>query len=761
MSSGVNKLYEFGSFRLDSDTGTLWCGNDIVSLSPKALDLLTLLIERRGEIVSKQEIFDKVWADTFVEDGVLTQNIYTLRNALGPDENGKQFIETVPRRGYRFAGQFKTVSFGKEVEAANGKHAKVVFAGYDDDELSADLLEENSGESLSRTALRTPFVSTSVSLAGRHSRFRALLFTGLGLLILSAAGFGLYQFALRGGDKTESKIAPIEQLRFQRLTNTGDIIHPTISPNGELLAYVRQEEKGEAVWVQQIATGKAIQTLPTSNKGYRSLAFSPDGTYLYFREQEDRGDVFQTSTLGGTPKKVAENAWSDISVSPDGSLLAFARRDTSRDSHLLILSNVDGSGERELSARQSDAGYRDSAPAWSPDGTTLIVFTSSQHEPRPLLLSIDVGTGQQTELDTPWWWGVTRSLWMPDGKRLIVAARARGEATSQLWMLSLGDGEIRRLTNDLEAYFWVSLSADGRLLVTRQQRINSHLWLLPDGNIKKAKQLTFGERNTDGFRGLGWTPDGKLVFTAVTGHIADVYSIDSDGLNRVALTTNVGHDSTYPIATPDGRYVVFTSNRTGARQIWRMDIDGRNQTQLTFGEPRISAHSAALSPDGKEVFFIKRGAAPAAIWKVSIEGGEAVQVSRLTNATAEDSLSVSPDGRWIAFRYLSARPEVDGESSTTTIGVLPIDGSGEPKLFDLPMRRPIIQWSSDSFALYYSAGTFATSTLMRQPIDGGEPQKVLDFPDRVFNFAWSMDGKNLVVSRGRMQGDAILITDLP
>src|SRR5215216_1935413 len=101
MNSELNNLYEFGSFRLNAGTKTLWRNNELISLSPKAFELLKLLVEEKGDIVSKQEIFEKVWSETFVEEGVLTQNIYTLRQVLGADENGKQLIENIARRGYR------------------------------------------------------------------------------------------------------------------------------------------------------------------------------------------------------------------------------------------------------------------------------------------------------------------------------------------------------------------------------------------------------------------------------------------------------------------------------------------------------------------------------------------------------------------------------------------------------------------------------------------------------------------------------------
>lgn len=109
----------------------------------------------------------------------------------------------------------------------------------------------------------------------------------------------------------------------------------------------------------------------------------------------------------------------------------------------------------------------------------------------------------------------------------------------------------------------------------------------------------------------------------------------------------------------------------------------------------------------------------------------------------------------------SAQRESNSEDGTMQIGVLPTDGSSAPKLFDLPLRRPIVHWSVDAAALDYAAGAFNSSSLWRQLLAGGEPQKLLDVPDRVFGFSWSPDGKNLAVSRGKLRGDAILITNLP
>jgi DNA-binding winged helix-turn-helix (wHTH) protein len=97
MSQFFNRLYEFGGFRLDAAERVLWRGEEIFVLPPKVFDTLLALLEKAGRVVSKSELMQAVWADAFVEESNLSQNIYTLRRTLGVDEQGRQFIETVPQ----------------------------------------------------------------------------------------------------------------------------------------------------------------------------------------------------------------------------------------------------------------------------------------------------------------------------------------------------------------------------------------------------------------------------------------------------------------------------------------------------------------------------------------------------------------------------------------------------------------------------------------------------------------------------------------
>jgi DNA-binding winged helix-turn-helix (wHTH) protein len=102
MNRPSNNLYDFGPFRLDTLERELFCQGDRVPLTPKAFDTLLILVERSGEILDKEELMKLLWPDSCVEENNLSQNIHALRRALGDDSERPQYIQTLPRRGYRF-----------------------------------------------------------------------------------------------------------------------------------------------------------------------------------------------------------------------------------------------------------------------------------------------------------------------------------------------------------------------------------------------------------------------------------------------------------------------------------------------------------------------------------------------------------------------------------------------------------------------------------------------------------------------------------
>src|SRR5437667_1601064 len=109
MSQQTKQLYEFGAFTLDVEESRLLRGGQPVPLKPKVLETLFVLVESGGHVIDKKELMQRLWPDSFVEEANLTVNISQLRKVLGDAENGEHFIETVPKRGYRFAAQVTKV----------------------------------------------------------------------------------------------------------------------------------------------------------------------------------------------------------------------------------------------------------------------------------------------------------------------------------------------------------------------------------------------------------------------------------------------------------------------------------------------------------------------------------------------------------------------------------------------------------------------------------------------------------------------------
>ena len=143
MTTEPPQIYEFGRFRLDAAEHTLWRGGELVPLTPKVFGILLALVENSGRVVGKDELMWQVWPDSFVEEGNLTQNVSLLRKALGETGDGKPFIETVARRGYRFAASVNRAGDGQaaagpaslglvgevlEAGAANETPARAAFA---------------------------------------------------------------------------------------------------------------------------------------------------------------------------------------------------------------------------------------------------------------------------------------------------------------------------------------------------------------------------------------------------------------------------------------------------------------------------------------------------------------------------------------------------------------------------------------------------------------------------------------------------------
>ncbi len=733
MSQTAKHFYEFGRFGVDGEKRVLLRDGEIVPLTARAFDVLIALIKNRDKVVEKDELMQQVWPDQIVEENNLTVNMSALRKALGETAAAHRYIVTVPGRGYKFAAEVRELpDEGADFIVKKQSFSQIVVEEETEieDALGSVARQQSAASSLAALA------QSAIAQTRSHKR----LLTGIVLLMpgLIVGGFFL--------SRLFNRVQPRPRVEIKRLTTDSKAYDPALSPDGKYLAYRVQDKEYESIWLKNILTGSAVQILPSLASGYSSLVFSPDGNHLFYKTKgSPNGVAYRIPIFGGVAQEITKDVWSYFSVSPDGKQIAFIREKQ------LLIANVDGSGERELIKSIRGERWFDAwilAPSWSADGQKIVVCAYKRDETgdHGCLLEIQVSDATVKEIPSPRWQEIFQAVWLADGKELIVVAKETDSAPHQVWHLAYPTGEARRLTNDLHNYGMVSLTADSSLLAVQQGMHVSHLWVLPDGDASRAKQLTFGANDGDGFYGLDWMPDGRIVFASNRGNNYDLWMMDADGGNLKQLTTNAGGSNWSPRVSPDGRYIVFVSNRDGREHVWRMNADGQSPLRLTDGD---ADHRPCISPDGLWVYYTDLPTE--SVRKVSIEGGESFPVS---NKSRSFSPVVSPDGKLIAYAHYS-------EESGWRIGILPVAG-GEPlKLFKLLPFNDAIHWTADSQAfIHIKSEGFTVSNLSKQPLDGGAPQPVTNFKeDRILNFAYARDGQNLCIARGNHYSDIVLISN--
>jgi serine/threonine protein kinase len=626
----------------------------------------------------------------------------------------------------------------------------------------------SSSETSSQTAPQVSAARTSASsaeyIAGEIKRYKTGVLVGLVSLalivvagVVALVGYWLYKIA---SQPLPNQAAPSSRqtgqradMKISRLTSNGKTWSASISPDGKYAVYVMESEGKPSIWVRQISTSSNVQIVPAvEDTTYASTVFSRDGEYVYyllFDKSTPQGALYQIPVLGGTPRRILSNITSAITFSPDGKRLAFIRDDGAASGEdQLIVVNADGTNERKLAARKADVFFAYGGPSWSPDGKLIASHAGSYKGGFNFsVIVVDAESGEQREFTTQKWANVGRVAWLSDGSGLIISAQDNGALYNQLWLLSYPSGEARRITNDLNSYTGVSLTADSNTMVAKQSETVSNLWTAPGVDSSHAKQITTGRNGWYGLSGLVLTPDGKVVYSAAVSGNLDIWISDADGGNQKQLTTNPRSDNS-PAVSPDGRSIVFVSDREGMPSLWRMDIDGGNQRQLTSGQ---EDYWPQVSPDGRWIVFQSWRSGKAALWKMPLDGGEPTQLTDKFTYLA----AISPDGKLIACGY----DEQPG--APPRIALLSIDGGDFAKTFDIPVTATApFRWSGDGKAVLYRNTRNVITNIWAQPIDGSPPKQLTDNKaDQIFDFAFSRDGKQLVTSRGTVTSDVVLISN--
>jgi len=296
----------------------------------------------------------------------------------------------------------------------------------------------------------------------------------------------------------------------------------------------------------------------------------------------------------------------------------------------------------------------------------------------------------------------------------------------------------------------MGITADGTTMVADVWEFPSQIWSVgTDGKTGNAVQLTAND--SDGRRGLATFPDGQIVYSSRNGFDYDLWTMrEADGKREGKPLTNDSFSESDPVAAPDGKFVIFVSDRAGATQhLFRIDADGSNLTQLTFGESYDSLPD--ISPDGKWIVYASSVNNQNRILKMPVSGGNAIQL------TDYDSFapSVSPDGKLLACvsppenRVQFARLDIINFETGETIKSFEV----LPALTYRPAR-----WTPAGDALLYIKTEKGVYNLWRQSLNGGEPKQYSDFNSQaIYNFAFARGDKRLLIARGDATVNVVML----
>jgi DNA-binding winged helix-turn-helix (wHTH) protein/Tol biopolymer transport system component len=665
-----SSIIRFGTFELNLRTGELRQRGQKVKLQEQPLRVLAALVERPGELVTREELRSKLWPeDTFVDfDHGLNAAIKRLRDALGESADAPVFIETLARRGYRF------------IAPVNGSSAL-------------------SGIEIAPPPNRKSFLLTHWIAIACFSA-----------MVVAVLVWAVWRLPMRHMDTVERKLTSN--------SSENNVNGAGISPDGKYLAY--SDDTG--VYLKELRTGETHRIPLPPNFSARVDDWFPDGAHLLVscRDQSGKASLSSISVFGGSPRPLAEDA-SGGSVSPDGARVAFRRTELTYDGLLgreIWVMRSDGTDPIKVAP---DKGSRVGTPAWSSDGK-WIAYVRTELAYNALTRSVEVnqwekGSAQTLFSDNR----LTPAVdWLADG-RLIYALdteRVSGPGDSSVWAVSLTQaGKIseppKRLTQGTGVISQVSGSGDAKVLIVLRERWSPSIYigtLAPDGTQLRAhKRLTLDESASIP---TSWTPDSAAVlFYSDRNGPLEIFKQATDSPLAEKLAS-AAEQLSQPRVTPDGSEILYVSTPKSSRpetlsSVFAMPIRG--------GTPRLVLKQAGI-------FAVECARAPSAVCLYSISKGN----TRLTfpfdarsgkttgppQIDPEGFWSLSPDGLLRAFVAVGSNQQTIQLRSTSSSTTRDLVVKGWNGLMH-------IDWSADGSSLLVGwHGHRSDSALLKVTLDG-------------------------------------------
>lgn len=610
MSALSGGKYQFGQFELDSTELVLRRNGEIVPLTPKALQALSLLIQNSGRVVSRKEMIEELWRDAFVEESNLTVAISMARKTLGEGESGDQFIETVAKRGYRFVPAVRFIGNAPPQKDRFGgmQITRLTHDGYIMDvaisrnaRLLAYVLIENGKQSLwiqhlesgERWTLSGPDPALCWGLRFSHDSQSLFFITTQPNTTISV----LYRVLLRGG--------PARKL----VVNIDAGI--ALSPNGAEIAFVRSfpGQHRDALFVANVEGSGEREIASRQHPDKFSFAtgsWSPDGKLIALGASRYNGlecAILGVPPHGGRPLELSRWEWKTmcaVAWSADGLGLYFSAMALNSNSFQIW----------RLTQPEQPAQHVTNDP--------------NNYEEISLARESQTLVTMQTD--------VRANLWLAHS---LDSNSAAGEAGAGAAMPL-----ARRITNGRTEGFQGLTASRGRIVFALTEHQQPDLWSVnADGSDRR--RLTTG----GGFLPAS-SRDGRcLAYVSAQGGTHHIWCMDADGGNKKQLTDGGGE--TFPSITGDGQWVVYTSQSKDRNSLWKVSTQGGGAVQLTHDSLCIKP---VVSPDGAMIACAYR-IDEADKWKIALlpfAGGAPLEFFALPNPYNQ-ILRWSADGQALTF----------------------------------------------------------------------------------------------------------------
>ena len=664
------RIVRFGPFEVDLTTGELRKLGLRLRLQEQPFQVLAALLERPGEVVTREELVRRLWNDgTVVDyDRGLNAAIARLRQALSDSAETPRFLETVAGRGYRLIAKIENVD-----EAP------------------------------------PPPIPVSAAPGKRHWIFPALLFFAL----LSAIALWILF----------RKPAVVSQQQLQSVpltTDPGFERNASFSPDGNQVAYEWDKGDGDRhIYIKLVGPGEPIQLTKGPGAEY-GPAWSGDGRFIAFlrRLDDTRMAVLLIPALGGEERKLAEfpppgfwvlnNAIRRLDWTPDSKFLVVSGPEKVNGGDGLFAISVETGQKTWLTAPSADPSLGDRAPAVSPDGRSVVFVRGALLSSNNIYLLPISGdsrpAGEPRVLTSPG----QNPQWMPNGKEILFTA-FRG-----LWKIGIGSGSVRTLVMDGDGISLPAIARRNRLAYTRSTD-DLNIWRqeVPTRSGKSPAPMSLISSTASDMNGQYSSDGTRIAFQSGRSGSIDLWVCSDSGQRCYQLTALNGPPTGWPSWSPDGTRVAFDSSAAGNFEVYVIDASGGVPKRLT--SDRAFDGIPNWSRDGKWIYFSSTRTGQAEIWKLPSLGGDAIQVTHNGGFTASES----PDGKFLYYTKTEEKARLWKSL---------VDGSGETPVLDNVAQRGFVVTPDRIY--YLRAEVDRGMTLRYRVLATGEDVEISSIPEK-------------------------------